>query len=113
MEQVCDPRRAQGKRYDLQHVLLYCVLAVVSGATSYRRSTSSSTRTGLGSMRCSAAAGSAYRPTRHCAVILQGLDASQMEGAMRHLAGEQVNSPGTAPLRPASSPTNYAGTSRP
>ena len=34
---VSDPRRAQGKRYDLVHALLYCVLAVASGATSYRK----------------------------------------------------------------------------
>ena len=34
---VSYPRRAQGKRYDLVHALLYCVLAVASGATSYRK----------------------------------------------------------------------------
>jgi transposase InsO family protein len=37
LAQVSDPRRAQGKRYDLPHVLLYSVLAVASGATSYRK----------------------------------------------------------------------------
>jgi hypothetical protein len=34
---VCGTRRAHGKRYDLVHALLYCVLAVASGATSYRK----------------------------------------------------------------------------
>lgn len=30
------PRRGQGKRYDLPHVLLCCILAVAAGADSYR-----------------------------------------------------------------------------
>ena len=34
---IPDPRRAQGKRYDLPHMLMYSVLAIVSGAISYRR----------------------------------------------------------------------------
>jgi hypothetical protein len=34
---IPDPRRAQGKRYDLPHLLLFSLLAVASGATSYRR----------------------------------------------------------------------------
>jgi hypothetical protein len=34
---VRDPRRPQGQRYDLPHLLLFSVLAVMAGATSYRR----------------------------------------------------------------------------
>ena len=34
---IPDPRRAQGKRFDLPHLLLFSILAVMSGATSYRR----------------------------------------------------------------------------
>ena len=34
---VRDPRRAQGQRYTLPHLLLFSVLAVLTGATSYRR----------------------------------------------------------------------------
>jgi hypothetical protein len=34
---IPDPRRAQGKLYDLPHLLLFSLLAVASGATSYRR----------------------------------------------------------------------------
>jgi hypothetical protein len=34
---VRDPRRAQGQRYTLPHLLLFSVLAVLAGATSYRR----------------------------------------------------------------------------
>jgi hypothetical protein len=33
---VPDPRRAQGKRYPLPHLLLFTVLALLSGAKSYR-----------------------------------------------------------------------------
>ena len=36
MEVVVDPRRSQGKRYDLPHLLLFSVLALLSGAVSYR-----------------------------------------------------------------------------
>src|SRR5512143_211371 len=32
-----DPRRAEGKMYDLSHLLLFSILAVLSGATSYRK----------------------------------------------------------------------------
>lgn len=34
---IPDHRRAQGRMYDLGHLLLFSVLAVVSGATSYRK----------------------------------------------------------------------------
>jgi DDE_Tnp_1-associated len=33
--EVKDPRRKQGTRYQLKYVLLFCVLAVLSGATGY------------------------------------------------------------------------------
>ncbi len=36
LEPIPDPRRAQGKRYPLPHLLLFSVLAVLAGATSYR-----------------------------------------------------------------------------
>src|SRR5688500_1929801 len=35
--EVPDPRRAEGKRYPLTPLLLFTVLALLSGATSYRR----------------------------------------------------------------------------
>lgn len=34
--QIKDPRRAQGKRYQLEHILLFSILAILSGARSYR-----------------------------------------------------------------------------
>jgi hypothetical protein len=33
---IPDPRRAEGKRYEQRYVLLFAILAVVSGANSYR-----------------------------------------------------------------------------
>jgi len=32
-----DPRRPQGQRYSLSHLLLFSVLAVLAGATSYQK----------------------------------------------------------------------------
>ena len=37
LQQIPDPRRRQGQRYSLAHLLLFSVLAVLTGATSYRR----------------------------------------------------------------------------
>src|SRR5689334_21275569 len=37
LDRIPDPRRAQGKRYPLAHLLLFSVLAVLAGATCYRR----------------------------------------------------------------------------
>jgi DDE_Tnp_1-associated len=36
LSEIPDPRRGQGKLYKLPHVLLFSILAIVSGATSYR-----------------------------------------------------------------------------
>ncbi|RUQ34670.1 MAG: transposase family protein [Candidatus Competibacteraceae bacterium] len=34
---IPDPRRAQGRWYRLEHVLLFSILAILSDATSYRK----------------------------------------------------------------------------
>ena len=36
LEDINDPRRPQGIRYKLSHLLLFCVFGILSGATSYR-----------------------------------------------------------------------------
>src|SRR4051794_41854826 len=36
LDRIPDPRRRQGRRYPLAHRLLFSVLAVLAGATSYR-----------------------------------------------------------------------------
>ena len=87
---VSDPRRAQGKRYDLVHVLLYCVLAVTSGATSYRKLHAF---IDTHWQRLNEVFGSRWkRAPAYTAVrkILRGLDAGQLEQALRLLADEQV-----------------------
>jgi hypothetical protein len=87
---VSDPRRAQGKRYDLVHALLYCVLAVASGATSYRKIHAFIDTHWL---RLNAVFGSTWkRAPAYTAVrkILQGLDAAQLEQALRQMASEQL-----------------------
>ncbi len=37
LAEVPDPRRAQGQRYSMSHLLLFSVLAVLAGATSYQK----------------------------------------------------------------------------
>lgn len=37
LSKIKDHRRPQGRRYQLQHILLFSVLAISSGATSYRK----------------------------------------------------------------------------
>ena len=36
LSEIKDLRRAEGKLYELPHVLLFTILAIVSGANSYR-----------------------------------------------------------------------------
>jgi hypothetical protein len=36
LRRIQDPRRAEGKLYDLPHVVLFAILAIVAGAKSYR-----------------------------------------------------------------------------
>jgi hypothetical protein len=85
---IPDPRRAEGKRYQLQHVLLFAILAIVSGANSYR-----GIRTFI--MVHRQKLNKAFkivwkRPPAHTAIryILQGLNAADVEKAFReHAAG--------------------------
>lgn len=37
LSKIKDHRRKQGQRYDLDHILLFSILAILSGATSYRK----------------------------------------------------------------------------
>lgn len=36
LSKINDPRRSQGKRYQLKYILLFSILAILSGAKSYR-----------------------------------------------------------------------------
>jgi len=37
LTEVPDPRRVQGQRYSMSHLLLFSVLAVLAGAISYKK----------------------------------------------------------------------------
>ena len=80
---IPDPRRAEGKLYQLPHVLLFSILAIVSGANSYR-----GIRTFIKVHRRKlnkAFKISWKRPPAHTAIryILQGLTTADVEIAFR------------------------------
>jgi len=83
---VPDPRRTKGKFYKLPHVLLFFILAVVSGCNSYRGIV---TFIDVHRRRLNAAFGLKWRQaSAHIAIryILQGLDPATVEAAFRHSA---------------------------
>ena len=100
---VPDPRRAEGKLYGLPHVLLFSILAIVSGCNSYRGIV---TFVDVHRPKLNAAFGLNWRRApAHTAVryILQGLDPAAVEAAFRrHAALLQVaRAPRQAGARPA------------
>lgn len=88
LKQVPDPRRAEGQLYKLPYVLLFSILAVVTGANSYRGIV---TFIGIHRDRLNAAFGLHWkRAPAHTAVryILQRLDPAAVEQVFRrHAAG--------------------------
>jgi hypothetical protein len=83
---VPDPRRAQGQLYKLPHVLLFAILAIVTGCNSYRGVV---TFIAVHRRRLNAAFSLNWkRAPAHTAVryILQGLDPAAVEGAFRRHA---------------------------
>ena len=88
---VPDPRRAEGKLYQLPHVLLFSILAIVAGGNSYRAITTfidvhRDRLNKVFSLNWS-------RAPAHTAIryILKGLDPSAVEAAFRrHAAGLQA-----------------------
>jgi hypothetical protein len=83
---VPDPRRAEGKLYTLPHVLLFAILAIVSGCNSYRGIV---TFIAVHRRKLNAAFGLNWRRApAHTAVryILQGLDPAGVEAAFRRHA---------------------------
>jgi len=90
---IPDPRRAEGKLYQLSHVLLFSVFAILSGANSYR-----GVRTYLKAHR--QALNKAFeikwkRAPAHTAIryILQGLDPADVEKAFREHAADLNQEP--------------------
>jgi hypothetical protein len=86
--EIPDPRRAEGKLYQLPYVLLFSILAVVTGGNSYR---SIETFITVHRRRLNAAFGLHWRRApAHTAIryILQGLDPKDVEQVFRrHAAG--------------------------
>jgi DDE_Tnp_1-associated len=83
---IPDPRRAEGKRYQLSHVLLFSILAIVSGANSYR---GIRTFIMVHRQKLNKAIKIRWkRPPAHTAIryILQGLSAADVEAAFRQHA---------------------------
>jgi hypothetical protein len=96
---IRDPRRAEGKLYQLPHVLLFSLFAMVSGANSYR-----GIRTYIKVHRKEL--NKAFkikwkRPPAHTAIryILQGLGAADVEQAFRQHAAELNLTPAGAGVR--------------
>jgi hypothetical protein len=86
LAQVPDPRRAEGKLYKLPHVLLFSILALVSGCNSYRGIV---TLIDVHRRRLNAAFSLTWkRAPAHTAIryILQGLDPAGVEAAFRRHA---------------------------
>ena len=83
---IADPRRAEGKIYQLPHVLLFSIFAIVSGANSYR---GIHTYVKVHRQKLNKAFEIKWkRPPAHTAIryILQGLSASDVEKVFREHA---------------------------
>jgi hypothetical protein len=85
---IPDPRRAEGKRYEQRYVLLFAILAIVTGANSYR-----GIRTFIRThrVRLNKAFGLHWKhPPAHTSLrtIISGLDAAAVERAFRRHAAE-------------------------
>jgi hypothetical protein len=98
LQGIPDPRRRQGQRYSLAPLLLFSVLAVLAGATSYRRIRLS---IGVHRERLNATFGARFR--RAPAVntpraLLHALDPADLGAAFRRHA-EQLDGAPTSPGR--------------
>src|ERR1700747_2597423 len=83
---IPDPRRAEGKVYKLPHVLLFSILAIVTGANSYRGIV---TFIDVNRRKLNAAFGLKWRRApAHTAIryILKGLDPAAVEAVFRRHA---------------------------
>jgi hypothetical protein len=94
LDRIPDPRRRQGRRYGLAHLLLFSVLAVLAGATSYRRIR---LFVGVHRERLNATFGARFRrapAVNTLRALLHALDPAELEAAFRRHA-EQLG--GAAP----------------
>jgi len=97
--EVPDPRRAEGKLYKLPHVLLFSILAVVTGGNSFR---AIETFIKVHRRRLNATFGLRWkRAPAHTAIryILQGLDPQAVEQVFRRHAAGLLNAATTSACR--------------
>jgi hypothetical protein len=102
LSEIPDPRRAQGQRYPLPHLLLFIVLAIMSGATSYR-----AMRTFIRERNATLAAlyGVGLRAVPALNTVrdlLHRLDADDLEAVFRHHAEGLVTAAASDDAAPAS-----------
>jgi hypothetical protein len=93
---IPDPRRSEGKLYQLPHVLLFSIFAIVSGANSYR---GICTFIKIHRRKLNKAFEISWkRPPAHTAIryILQGLSAADVEKVFREHAAN-LNHAGAGP----------------
>jgi hypothetical protein len=86
LEEIPDPRRRQGQRYALAHLLLFSVLAVLAGATSYR---GIRVFIGVHRERLNATFGARFRrapAVNTVRTLFQALDPAALEAAFRRHA---------------------------
>ena len=96
---IPDPRRAEGKLYNLPHVLLFSILAIVTGANSYR-GIRTFIKTHLKRLNKAFKIGW-KRPPAHTAIryILQGLNPADVERVFREHAADLNGSAAAASTR--------------
>src|SRR5436853_6723314 len=97
LQEIPDPRRRQGQRYGLAPLLLFAVLAVLAGATSYRRIR---LFIGVHRERLNATFGASFRRApaiNTLRTLFHALDPAEIEAAFR----DHAEPPGEATAAPA------------
>ena len=111
LDRIPDPRRRLGRRYGLAHLLLFSVLAVLAGATSYRRIR---LFVGVHRERLNAAFGARFRrapAVNTLRALLHALDPAELEAAFRRHAerlDDVPTSPGLRVVADVSAPEGAA-----
>ena len=102
LAEVPDPRRGQGRKYKLSHVLLFSVLAIVTGCNSYRGIV---TFIDVHRRRLNATFGLTWRRApAHTAIryILRGLDPADIEAVSVNMLPDCRQPPSCRPDQAAS-----------
>ena len=97
LDMIADPRRAEGKRFEQRYILLFAILAIVTGADSYR---GIHTFIRVHLKRLDKAFDLGWkRPPAHTSIrsILSGLDAADVEAAFRSHAADLSAATALAP----------------